>query len=609
MSKYKFYITHNAVTTEVFPLYDKIKYAWKKDVIRFRKECKTDFTFINNPKKLIYDFNTILAIENGSLRCDIINFEIKISCDKGATYTSHWLGSFSINDGRFDLNKCTYKVNPKIIDKYSCIINSQDKEVNLVESGPLITIEMYENQVTVEYTWGFNVTLAGWTNVHTAFVLIGEEPYQDTLQIYFFAREFSTTNKIAGVSFPPSADPNWALLNTTLTTATYTRPYVGGVVEVEEVFTIDMTGECSTAPPPPAPVNLPGFGTYTYVASFDFGTSTCQSFFIAIPINGLETYTQFRTLYNALSYLISKNCPEITGIISDFFEWNPIGDSPGYIAGINYVTGVINTVSKVAISQKSDIVDPNAFQKATKGLITFKKLMAQMSVIFNVDWFIDGSGNFRIEHEKYFTNTLGFNSAIAPHSVFNIANKIYSYKKDSMPNSEGFKFMEADGIDFTGRDINYSGTCVSNDAEGAGRKEYVADLITTDVNFIQSQPGEINKLGFVIVAYYNDGFDNIIHQEAGRISGNVLNNAHLSIANLNYNFHRHGRVLLNGNMNGVDEVFFTAIKNKVQSNVKLQICCGETFDPTGILIQTELGQGEIETAEEENNIITLQINL
>src|SRR3972149_216701 len=110
--------------------------------------------------------------------------------------------------------------------------------------------------------------------------------------------------------------------------------------------------------------------------------------------------------------------------------------------------------------------------------------------------------------------------------------------------------MEADSMDFIGKDITYTGACVSSDKDSGGRKDVVADLITTDINYIQTNASALSKtdLGFVMVVYYNDGVDNIIHQEAGKITGNVINNAHLGWANLHYNYHRYGRILLTGNM-------------------------------------------------------------
>lgn len=594
-NEWRYYITHNSITQEVHPVLNN-QFSWERDGVRYRRKLDATVKFMNNDCRKIYQ------IEQSADRCLPIYFEIKRSCNRGQSYTTYWNGVFSVTDCKFNMNRCVAEVKPGVNDKYSCLIGKQDREINIVESGPLETILMNENRVTVEYTWcavgapDCVNPLLGWALVHT-YSISGVDIY------YFFCREVYTTLKIAGVSYPPSGDLSWTMISDTSTTATYARPYIGGAVS----FTSILQPSIACGAPPPAPATITGYGDYTYVMSWQ-PLGGCESFYIAIPVHNLATYTQFRTLYNAVNYLVQQICPGLT-LVSDFFEWNPIGDAPDYASGINYVTGAANVVSKLAIAQKSDIINPLATQKATIGNISFKKLMDNLKVLFNVDWFIDNNNNLRIEHSKYFDYSVGHDSTTGVNYDRNKANKMYSYKNESMPAIERFTCMEAFYIDFVGKDIMYDSACVTN--EGWNNiKQYIADQFTTEVNSIQSTPEDISKTGFVLAVYYNDGSNNILHQEVGRLSGNILNNAHLSWANLHYNYHRYGRVLLNGTMNNVPTAFFTAQRNKVQESVHLIVgCCGQNFDPTGTLIKTHIGNGEVESATEHYGIVTATVNI
>lgn len=630
MNNYKFYITHNSITTEVYPLYDKLKFSWKKDGVRFRKECKTDFKFINNPKLSITDYTTLLAIENEVLRCNIIDFEITRTCDRGTTYSSYWTGSFSINDGKFNLDQCTYNVTPSILDKYSCILKNFNKEYNLLLSGPLMTIKNYE-RTDLQFMYcelnyadpqpdptslGIIFYLppvcfpdfptppgsadAAWSWLYSDIVDLGGGDWHGTIIIY--KRVAVTVFNVAGLpDLPPPTGfgQYWEIPGTNNGFTTQFAFEYFAPPNFVATYGADITSvNCGDTPA--NPFDLTGTKIIDCVNGKDW-------YYIQAGTGHID-YTQFRTLYDAMLYIVQQTCPTITGLISDFFEWNPIGDAPGYVAGVNYVTGSNNVVSKTAIAQKSDIINPAATQPATIGNISLKELMDNCEAIFHVFWFIDSLGNFRVEHEKYFTFTTGFNTSVGVHAKYNVKNNIYSYKKESMPSVEKFKFMEAFYLDFIGKDITYTSECTVNEGEN-NTKEYIADKFTTDIDYIEAYPTDIEKTGFVLVVYNSSGGVNAVAKELCKLSNAMQNNGHLSWANLQYNYHRYGRVLLTGNMNGTNETFFTAIRNKVQSNVKLQICCADSFDPTGILVQTELGTGEIETAEEQDNIVKLQINL
>lgn len=318
-------------------------------------------------------------------------------------------------------------------------------------------------------------------------------------------------------------------------------------------------------------------------------------------------YDQNRTLLDVLT-LFSDAC-SLTEVQSDFFEMNPPGDAPGYVAGYNYVTGELNKVAHIHIAQKSDIIDPDASNPATKGMITFSEMANMLREVFNVFWFIDGT-NLRFEHYSYFVRTANpsFDLTSAGLQKWIIGKNKYSYDKAKMPKYERYKWSEASNTDFVGTEISYDSFCVNLDPK-SNVLNHLPGNVTTDLAYINSDPTEIDKEGFVLIANDLFGATYVVQSEAGLITGLIKPNMHLSWANLHYNYHRHGRVLLEGNMNNEVTVFLSAKRTKKQVDIKFPYCCADELLPLTELVTTYLGEGEIEkmSFSIKNNTITADL--
>jgi hypothetical protein len=563
---YKFYATHNSVTTELNPLgFRKCKFSWeKKEDIFFRKKLTGKIIFGNDPFKT-NDYTFFKTIEDGANKCLKISFEIKRSCDKGLTYSTYWNGYFGVNDGKFDLDRCLFEVEPQVEDDYKCLIDSESVERNILNVASVIstkTISGTINTLTCNRTVSCVIASAG--------------PYY------------------CGVGTFP-ADQGWCLYGDIVTPLG-----VGGLCTQvttwirEEISTACVGGFCVS----------PG-GTWIFIDNNCGVDGTCL--YARCPVSIVEIfYENNRLLYDVFLYFINQNCPSITGVISDFFEWNPPGTAPGYTAGENYVTGDINKVNYLTISQKSDIIDPTATEPATVGMTTFKKLTGYLKIMFNVYWFIE-SGKLRFEHISYFSQGVGFDLTTTQYAKYISGTRKYEYLKLKMPKYEKWKWMEARNLDFVGMDIYYDSFCVNQNSL-ENEKTYVVDEITTDLPYIQGHPEDISKQGFVIISNSFDGTDYTVNSENGLITLASVQNGHLSWANLHYNYHRHGRVLLSGNMNGATTSFFTALATRKQVPVTFPLCCADNFDPDQLIV-TGLGNGKVESAELsiEDNFITASL--
>lgn len=321
------------------------------------------------------------------------------------------------------------------------------------------------------------------------------------------------------------------------------------------------------------------------------------------------SYTRGRLFKEACEYVLSQlNCG-FTQIHSDFFDWNAIGDAPGYAPGINYVTGTASKLLHLTISQKSDVLNPTSSNPATKGMLTFDKMTKIWLELFNCYWWVDSLGRFRVEHESYFNNVLAYDSTVAPHASFNLKKRAYTYNKEEMPKFERFSFSEALYTDFAGTDIWYDSVCVNQEAEKNVKERGTKDFLTTDLYSLFIDPSAANKMGFVLFCNVFDGTNYAVDVDTGKLSGTLIANVALSWANLHDSFHKYGRVLKQGYMNGVLTNFVTAKKNKLQKGIVVKSCCDKVFDPTMSEIKSELGNGIVSSAEENTTQGKITLNL
>jgi hypothetical protein len=318
------------------------------------------------------------------------------------------------------------------------------------------------------------------------------------------------------------------------------------------------------------------------------------------------TYGRNRLFKEVVEYVVSQLGCNINGVVSDFFEWNPPGNTPGYSTGINYVTGLPNKLKDLLIAQKSDIISYNSSNPATSGLITFEKLEKIWLYMFNAYWFIDSSNRLRVEHVSYFNRTVAYNANDTVNGPFNVAKNKYTYNKSKMPKFEHFEFSERMFTDFIGADIYYDSQCVDQDST-SNKKERNLDFLTSDLYALFIDPASANKVGFVLIANNVVGGVYSVATEVGALSGSVIANGHLSWANLHVHYHKHNRVLLQGYMNTALTNFISAAPTKIQKDIVIKICCGDTIDPLLQLYKTQLGNGIMDEAEESTGKIKINL--
>lgn len=258
-------------------------------------------------------------------------------------------------------------------------------------------------------------------------------------------------------------------------------------------------------------------------------------------------------------------CGRIKSVHSDFFEINPIGDAPGYVAGINYVTGQPNVLADLLIFATSSIAERfDNFGNTnipTIGLAsekTFQEMMDQLKSQFDVYWFIDEQCRLRIEHRCYFEDNI----------IVDLSAKCLTYQYDNeRKKKEVFEFNQASETDWTDKTIEYKRDCLQ------GEIGVQADCTINDIIHIRYNAEELrdsDAITFMVAQDFNGGLFQVL-QEQAQYSGLTLPNAHLSWSNLIPNYHRKNRAFEYGCVNGC-EVQFESSKER-ETELSCEGCC------------------------------------
>lgn len=544
------------------------------------------------------DYEYLKARKMSEGECASVPIRFELRC--GGVWEVLWTGRFPAGGGRWDLRKCHFTIKPQADDRFTCVLERQDVKTNLMNAG-VVTVRValipsleFGTCTTVganpapidgcEEFYGVPGSILGplvdgWDNATTSQVAPGSS------QVNFYWRERTSTECVDDTPVPPIGS-GWEVLEdncATDGTAVYVRqpviswpfdaPVAGDVVDGENV-------------PPDDTCNWVFMGMGGVVDPFDPDNVYPVPYYVCIESADTEDLTRGRTLESCLDLLIGRMECGLSGIRSDFFGINPPGDAPGYVAGLNYVTGLPTQTEGVIVLQKTDVIDPDATQPATRGEMTFKEMMNLLGVLYQVLWDIDADGYLRIEHYIYWNSQLGIDLTTGYETVEPL---VYDALNDEVPNVERATFQEAQGVDFIGKGILYTGPCVTDRGEG-GEVEYSAKDLTTDVNMILSDPTLVSRKGFVFIASVFNGseYDAIVDQ--GAISGNFAANTPLSWANLQRDFWTWNRYLPEGNMNGSDVTFDGFRPTKVQEDVTVKcFACDVLNFNADRLVRTKLG--------------------
>lgn len=318
-----------------------------------------------------------------------------------------------------------------------------------------------------------------------------------------------------------------------------------------------------------------------------------------------RTYDRARLFSTSILYIAQQSCSGIKGIVSDFFQINPEN-----VSSFNYLTSELNTYTQMCFSHKSDVLEPIPSNAATIAKTSFKKIMNDLRILFNVYWYVDVNDKLRIEHLSFFAETQGLDLTLAKYTTYMAGTKKYKYSRTEMPRYEIWSCPESK----QGGKITYDNGC-GNTKENESTTNNTLVSLYTDFRQVRYQPSEVtNKDGLVLFA-----------TKLNAVTGNYdmygfFQNEELVIGKLILRFHKWGRPQLDGELEYFESAFDDATrdfgdlliynekKNKEQEQIQIPLCCDDVFDETK-LVKTSLGTGEVLKADFDPFNETMKLNL
>ena len=546
-NKYIFKITFQGTTTQVNPINDDFTIEWTRenDAIFFRQAVSTQFLFCKD------DFDLLYAIEQSCDRCELVKFDIVRKCSTGDFVA--FTGYFNMNEGDWNEQNCSVSISPSPFDSYTCLFDNWQTEKNIISGTAKVTVEPFIGIIECQTVTKAPIpplvpfilsaipnadfpTGTGWTitrNEVNGVTLIGTNPNQYEAQGNIIT-EFCR-EFVAGATIPNGT--GWI-------------PTTGGFARLlPTTFQPNQSDLNPSGNQLTQIYSITGINEEGELYSFD---------------NGVPVESVLELWANECGLTIKSN---LLGINAD--SSNPTNQA---------YTFALARLQDIIVFQKTDIKNALAFQNASIAKVALEKILIQLG-IFNTKWVIQNDV-LCIEHVSYFEEAQGQDIS-ALDSIRGLRS--YKYNNEELPQFERFGWMDSVSPYFEGDDIIYSGFCVSKGVE----KDYSVDLVTTDLNYLLAYPDSIENQGFFLLAaiQYNGGYyvDD--------------SNKALSWTELHENLWRWNRPQLDGNMNGTDTTFETAIRLKQQEELEFRLCCDDLkqFNPSE-LIKTNLGWGEISKA-------------
>lgn len=606
--------------------------------IFFRRHLNTELRF-GNPEYGLWWAKRISAEP-------CLNIYIRREYFCAGVWKTWWTGRFTVSNANFNHDRCRVTIKPVTVDKYSCIMDTWKTTVNLLDipresvsmaplftglefrvcdSSPLVWPEISTSGNCADLVVDDGTPpssgnyINGWNPEHNSSGWFdGQTPSAPGIGVFrnvgVVMREVYTTNCFDGLPVEPPGtswvlvEDNCVLNGTSLWARNIQFAYSFG----EPVVGSWLNGIPNGTPIPPDT----GDCNYVFAGVADRllnGNLVPVPWFMCLDLGiSVQVYDSSRPLHSGVTHLLNNTDCQGAIVISDFFEWDPAGDSPGYIAGDNYVTGLANQVNEIYYLQKSDAIDPIASNPAVRADMTLVEMLAILKGMFQVFWDIDSNGNLRLEHIKYWQTQLGLDLTTTLHKELLQFTSLSS----AIPKYERFGMAESRGQDFVGTDIIYNSPC----ADPQEVVEIQIPNVCTDIYNVYTDPDAISKGGFVFLATTMiDGVRFVITDD-GALTVTPVNNAPLAWANLHRDYYRWDRYMSSGNMNGVETPFFTVRPNIEQAGVISALCCDSfDFDPRDT-VRTNLGQdylagrlAQVEKVayEEKTNeaTLTLQYNL
>jgi len=547
---YRFTANDGTGDTLVYPVVRGLKQKWERDgdSRSYRIKLSSQLVFRKDDYTYFRDI-----YDTGD--CTEVSLLIENYCD--GVWATWFEGIVPIPDGEYSSSFCEVKFSILPNDVYECASKSFDKGSNWLDYGTAVSIKTFLGTIET-----YSVTVVDpsvLTQMHFAFTILDIRtdpapdatsqfrPINSTMVILPSQTKIITTMAREKITsvLPPGLD--WVLISGT----TWARPVTISSITTQGIFKWDA------------------------------------------QIVNPQPISNGRTLKAVLEGAVADTDCAIDSVVSNFFNINPDGSEPAN----GVYTFAADNYAQTLFYQKSDIVRASASNDATRFTISLKEFLNELK-IFNLFWaIVDDAGTvkFRIEHYTYFQGTNGLNLTTLEGGKYIVG--LDSFKSDApIPNFESFAYQESYRPDFLVKRITYPPACATVQGD-----ERTSSQLCCDVGGLLENP-DAGLEGFMLLATYLSGSDYVLNAIGG--NGNGAFAWKYVIPEL----WADGRFHADATANVPGYVVNSVRKSKKQGPVTIKFCCADAFEASE-LVNTQLGWGEVESAEQDTQLGTLKIEL
>ena len=552
--------------TTVTPIASGLRRVWAREgdtrsyrvklanKLKFRKE---DYTYF----RTIYDAG----------ECNEVTLLIENYCG-GAWVTWHE-GVIPIYNGDYNASRCTVEFEIKPNDVYECANKAFDVRENWLDYATATDIKTNLVGATIETIICDSAETFAAIDLDLHF---SETCWGGTVTSNQDPRTDNAYRPISHYQFFQAGIP-WTLIAKT----TYAREKIISASPPLGIGWINISGTTWVRP-----VNI-SFPVITYSDNSAGITWETQILNSAPISNGRKLSDVLIAVTTAL------NC-DFDSIVSNFFNINPDATNPTNDA-YDYATA---NFEDVFFFQKSDIVRAIASNDATRFTFSMKEFLNELKIL-NVFWSITnvaGVKTLRIEHWTYWNGANGTNLVTLDGGKYIVGKD--DFKTDAeVPNFESFAYQESYRPKFTTKRITYPAACATTQGD-----ERTASQLSTDFGgLIENQDAGLE--GFFLMATVDiGGGEYLINTLGGEANGAF------AWENVLPALWADGRFHLDATANVPGYVVNSVRKAREQVPITIQFCCDDTFEPSE-LVNTQLGWGEVKSAEENTETATLKLSL
>jgi hypothetical protein len=517
--------------------------------LKFRK---ADYTYFRD----IYDAG----------ECNEVTLLIENFC--GGDWVTWHEGIIPIYTGDYNASRCevTFEVKPN--DVYECANKAFGVRDNWLDLAPRVSIKTFLGTVETITCTDETVTPPG------------------SLNIIWYAKH------CWGTGYTQSTDPDAALAWRPIA---HNQGFIGSTFEANTTWAREKITSVG-APFGDGWINISGT---TWVRPINIGFITKSegansSITWEAQITNAAPVSGARRLETILEEVVSESGCDFDILVSNFFNINPDATNPTNDA---YTFAAANFLD-VYFFQKSDIVRASASNDASRFTFSMKEFLEEIKIwnIFHSITNVAGVKTLRIEHWTYWDGANGIDLTTLDGGKYIVGKD--DFKTDAeVPNFESFAYQESYRPKFLTKRITYPPACATTQGD-----ERTARQLNTDFGGLIENP-DAGLEGFFLMATHDVGGGQYLMNTLGGEA-----NGAFAWENILPALWADGRFHPDATANVPGYVVNSVRKTREQVPITIQFCCDDTFEPSE-LVNTQLGWGEVKSAEEDTEHATLKLSL